>query len=443
MRRRDFIFGAASLAACSDGESVRRINNPGRALQIIPWDVNGIVVTGQSTSVGAHSLPVSTTSQPYNNDQVWDSSGAYDITKPNAGTLGVRPLIAWPTDRQNNDTTNQYPANLFGESPDVRMVIQLSEWIARSGSPSFSTTCDGISGEPLTYIEKGSSLGNSYAASLFEVQVRNRLALAVLQTYGVLAVILDHGQADASNATYGAGVVAMQASYQSDLQALTGQSRAIPLFVTQQHSEPYTYAGPGSENLSALQQLAICQANPTALVGAMPGYQYAMFSDNIHYPTPSTLLRGEMLAFVLWQLLLGNTWGGCWPTSASRTGNAVTVEMNVPLDGSLTLDTTAIAPPHQTGPFTLWANGYGWEAWSGGYGGTPVGITSISLGAQGLQINTVSPADTVCYAHTPDIQGQGATGGRLGNLRGSVAHPAGISGVSQYDWAWECSLTGL
>lgn len=410
---------------------------------VLPWALNHVVMTGQSTSVGAHGLPVVSTSQPFKNVQMYDPTGAYNLSLPNLSSLGLRPLIALPNDRNSGQVSTFYPINLYGESSDVRMVNQLSAWLAAIGAPAFCTSCVGASSQSLATIQKGGT--TCYAASMYEAQVVHRVAPSYgFGTHGFLCTVLDHGQADALNVNYGSGVVTLQSNYQTDLQGWSGQTRPIPMLIMQQHSEPLTLTA--GENLSGLQQLAICQASPSSLVFAGPGYQYAMFTDNVHYVTPSYLLRGELMAFVLWQLLTpGRVWKGLWPTSWSRTGNVVTIVFNVPLGGQLVLDSLALQPPHLTGTYASWASAFGFEAWSGGYGGSVVGINSIAVGTQSVAITCASQPDTVCYAHTPDIQGQGASpaGGRTGNLRGSVAHPVGLSGVAQYDWAAEFKVTGL
>lgn len=412
----------------------------GTPSQGLRYALNHIVVTGQSTSVGGGGLPPISTSQPFQNKMLLDSTGVYDITKPLAGTLSLRPLVAYPTDRQAT-TTVAYPLNIYGESIDVRMANQLSAWLAPGGSPAFATTCAGEAGQPMSVIMKGGT-GNAYAASLYEFQAIHALARAGYQSHGVDCVLLDHGQVDSQNLLYGAQVQALLGNYDADLRALYGQVGPLQMLVMQQNSYPLN-TGSAFENLSGRQQLALCQANPTRFVGVGPSYQYVPFNDNVHFPASSHVLRAEMAAFVRLQMLNGGLWRGLWPTSITRSGNDVTIVMNVPLGGSLVLDTTTTTAPHLTGTFASWAAGFGFEAWIGGFAGTIVGINSITVGAQGVVVHCASQPDTISYAHVADVTGEGVTGGRRGNIRGGVAHPAGLSGIAQFDWLWEFSQGGL
>ncbi len=62
----------------------------------------------------------------------------------------------------------------------------------------------------------------------------------VILTGLVGAVMLTHGEADAERPTYEDDIASLAMSYDQDLRAITGQTRAIPLILSQQHADPIT-----------------------------------------------------------------------------------------------------------------------------------------------------------------------------------------------------------
>ncbi len=110
-------------------------------------------------------------------------------------------------------------------------------------------TVVGESGQPMSVIKKNGVFpppftanagtgARAYAATLFEVAAIARLAAAAGKTYGLGAITLIHGEADAGNLNYANDIFQLYSDYNADLPALTGQTASIPMLVSQQNSVP-------------------------------------------------------------------------------------------------------------------------------------------------------------------------------------------------------------
>lgn len=396
------------------------------------WDVTLYVATGQSLSVGVNSGAAISTAQPYSNVKLFDSSGTYDITSPSASTLSLVALVA-PQRAVGAIVT--YPNNIAGESPDIAFANQLTALGIAGGRSAFriATSCVGQSGQPMSVIRKGGS-GNAYAASLYECRAIMRLVRALGLTFGVGGIYLTHGESDAASTTYAADLAALQANYQADLQAITGQSQPIPMFLSQQNSFPNTATTP-NQSLSAYAQLAASVANPSLIVFTGPKYINTYGGDNIHMPAASYIALGEKNAQIANIVRQGIVWSPLRPVSFTRVGAVVTIAFNVPV-GPLVFD-GSVTPPHQTGSLVAWKLGKGFEAAdSSGI----ITISSVTISGNAVVLTMArSPVSSlvIAYADTADGFGAGFNTGRCGLLRDSdpfVGRSAASGGV-YFNWA--------
>lgn len=399
----------------------------------------GIVSTGQSLSTGDFGTPPISTSVSGGNKQVHDSSGTYDVTLPNAGTLSLIDLVA-PVRADKyaggGGDVSPYPVNIGGEDPSVAMANTLASLLGTHFVPAVV----GQGGAAMSVIKKGGS-GNAYAAGLYEMRVVNRLGANGCH---VSAVVLTHGEADAAVAvaTYQAQIASMQSDYQTDLLAITGQAGSIPLIVSQQNAFPSI--GGGVNNSAQAQALAVLAA-PSLILGGPPKYQYPYQGDRAHLTAAGYRLLGEKYAQALYRYLTLGSWMPLIATGAVRASNVVTVTFHVPF-GPMQFDGVS-SPPHQSGTYSLWNAGKGFELWTGGYGGTPVGISSVAIVGSTVVITGAGACDTVAYAMTPDNATGGTfTGGfpdgRCGLLEDSDTF-AGLSGTVQTNRAWAFVTGGL
>jgi hypothetical protein len=198
-------------------------------------------------------------------------------------------------------------------------------------------------------------------------------------------------------------MVTLWTNYNQDLPPLTGQTFAIPMLLSQQHSEPMDA---GSTAVGTLSQWKIGLDHPGQIICTGPKYQYSYVNDYIHLINKDYERLGEKDAQVFYQrVVLGNNWQPLQPTGVSRSGQVITVTFNVSDNvgpvAPLAWDTT-LPMPHAASN-TAWAQGKGFEVLSGT---TPVTISSVAIAGSSVQITVASalPASgvTVAYAFTAD-----------------------------------------
>jgi hypothetical protein len=221
-----------------------------------PFPVTGILASGQSLSVGSYGTPFLTTGQPYSNAQLHNANpldgGLWTYTAPDSGAWTLIPLIA-PERVELYDgaaPSAQYPYNIGGETPDIAMADALSSMM---GGSEFLCTNAGQGGVGFSVIGKGGT-GNAYQSLLNEATVATGKNVG----YGGGINLLTHGEADAAGAagTYSAWLVEYQSQLQTDVSAITSQTRALPLILSQQNAYPVVGSG---ANQSALEQLLATQ----------------------------------------------------------------------------------------------------------------------------------------------------------------------------------------
>lgn len=417
---------------------------PGDALQDSGIGSGFIVSNGQSLGVGFGQMPAVSTSQPFSNLMVADSSGTYDITKPNAPTLSLAPLVA-PQRSNGGNLAAPYPQNIDGEEVDVSFANQWTAQLLANSQSAYPivSSCVAVGGAQMTWINKTPGLLNSYAASIFEARVAARFAKGPIVP---LCVILTHGETDADNfspvATYQSQLVALQAAYQVDLNAIFGTNVVVPLVGKQQTSSPVSGSGP---NNTALAFHAAAQADPSHIVLTGPGYQFTYAADDQHYAEYRGY--GEKAAQIAHQIVaLGKPWAPFWVTGASRVTNVVTLTCNVPV-GPIVVDGTKTAP-HQAGGLAAWAPGKGIEAFDAvqtvsactGNGVSPIVLTVPSTAnyttnqtvlVTGALGNTNANGPYLCTVQDgTHLALQGTTGNGAWSAGGGGCQVANVIGIS-------------
>jgi hypothetical protein len=180
-------------------------------------------------------------------------------------------------------------------------------------------------------------------------------------TFGAIAVVLTHGETNAqldqgshivSPAGYLASLVTLQANYQSDLVG----SPVLPMLLSQQNGAPGALGG---FNTTAAAMILAAQTYPTLFILTGPKGQFpndGMFHLSDYRPL------GEKYAQFLWAFFKHLDCAPLWPTSIVRTGTAVVVTLHVPV-APLVFDTTTVAAVHQSGMWSMWSGGKGFEAY--------------------------------------------------------------------------------
>lgn len=393
-----------------------------------PWNWVGIMGTGQSLSVGydpAGSYWTSTTELYGNLKLLFDGgSPLYPIeggaTVPGWYTAPlVEPIRQGPAcgDGGCGTPAQGYPNNLYGETGHCALGDTMSAlWASRGGAGSY-TTAHSVVGQgaaPLSEIQKNGS-GNSYAASITEAKVWTSLAAAQGKTFGYGGVFLTHGESDNGNAAYGAGLATLQSNYQTDLQAITGQTQPIPLFAVQQSTF-------GGTNSSALALLAASLAHPTSIYLIGPGNPAQYAQDGLHKPGQGYDRLFEKYAEVA-DLVdnQGVAWKPLEPTAVTRSGATITVQFAVPYL-PLVFDPN-VPKPHLLFN-TAWSNGYGLEVLDSTSAQLTIAAPPTAVGSTVQFTLSATPTNlplTVSYAVTQDSTGTngGSPFGFIGILRDS------------------------
>ncbi|WP_052374605.1 hypothetical protein [Chondromyces apiculatus] len=381
-----------------------------------PYDVVGIVGTGQSLSVGVSGNPVLSTTQPYGNLKL-DDAGSDPKYDGQGDVLSLVPLTEPVRGGLTGLPAGPYPNNIFGETIHAGMANQLSATAMEHGFDYTSAhTVIGESGQSITVIEKNGT-GKAYAATLYEVEAIKALTAAAGQSYGVAAITLTHGETDTADPTYAAQIHQLWADYNTDLPAITGQTAPIPMLVTQQSTFP---GQAGARSVSTVAQWRLGLDYPGEILCVGPKYQYGYAGDRVHLDAPGYVRLGEKNAEVLARIsLLNQTWKPLQPRAMSRNGATITLDFDVP-DPPLAWEET-ITPPHQVAN-TAWANGRGFEVedTTG-----PLTIASVAIEGLAVKITLAAPPAgqnlVVRYAMTQDVDGftGGTADARRGQLRDS------------------------
>jgi hypothetical protein len=406
----------------------------------LAWTWVGVVGTGQSLSVGGHgnvpAEPFGGTTQRFRNLKLSLGNATVPPYDAMNASLTMVPLTE-PLRAVTSGYPSPYPRNIYGQGSHTAMADQITTLVqAALGRDAITAHSEvGEAGQPFSVIRKGATdtgtTGRAYAASLFEVAAVARLAKAMGKSYGVGAVVLTHGESDASSATFEADVVKLWNDYNQDLPPLTGQTAAIPLIQSQQHSVPTTA---GSRSTATLGQWRSAVSHPGAIVCSGPKYQYPYISDTIHLSNRGYERLGEKTGQVFTErVLLGRDWRPLEPTSVTRVARVITVAFHVPVP-PLAWDTTFPAP-HQSAN-TEWAQGRGFEVWAGA---SRVAISSVAIAGDSVQITcaTDPPATGLMIGYAATTDGSARSGGTLrwGQLRDSDPFVGSVTAIAQPNFA--------
>lgn len=379
----------------------------------------GVVGTGQSLSVGAASNGLVFTSPSANNLKL--SLGAQGMSwpiDPADPELSLAPL-AEPIRPIDTGSSRPYPNNIYGESFHTAMATELTALHQAAASADLVTVHSvvGQGAASITVIGKGGT-GNAYAASQFEVTALARLAAAAGARYEVGAVMLTHGEADAERPTYEDDIASLAMSYDQDLRAITGQTRPIPLILSQQHADPVTGL---STSTVAAWKLGVDY--PGKIFCAGPKYQYGYANDQIHLVAGQYDRLGIKYAEVFDQVVVqGNDWQPLQPIEVTRDGLTINVKFHVPVP-PMAWDETFGAPHHFI--HSAWANGRGFEVEDSTGEMTITDATidgdTVHLGLLAPPVTTATAPLTVRYAMTQDATqlAGGLVSGRFGQLHDS------------------------
>jgi len=325
------------------------------------WDLNGIIGTGQSLSVGVLGQPLRATSPSFHNLKLDLGNRFFPAAEAESSRLSLVPLRE-PIRPITHGYPAAYPGNIYGETPHTCMASQITRLLleASQGRGDYVSVHSvvGESGQPLSVIGKGalrtSSTGAAYERSLFETRAITRLAKAARRSFGVGAIVLTHGEADAENPAYERSLIQLAHDYNLDLRQVTGQARAIPLLLTQQSSCPVE-AGTVARSAIAAFRASVEPSSDVVCVG--PRYQYS-YTDGVHLDSLGYDRLGEKYGQAYFETVLrGRTWRPLSPLSARREGDLIRVDFRVPVPPLVWAE--ELPPPPAGRP--EWAAGRGFE----------------------------------------------------------------------------------
>ncbi|WP_437680297.1 dockerin [Sorangium sp. So ce131] len=401
------------------------------------WDWTGIVGTGQSLSVGTEGNPIRGSEQRFNNLKLSLGDASVPPFDPLSSALSMVPLVE-PIRTLSTTYPSAYPKNIYGETPHTAMADQITSLAQAASVGDYVTvhTVVGESGQGIEVIRKGgteivegaTSSGRAYAATLFEAEAIARLAREAAKTYGVGAIVITHGESDGGRATYEDDLFKLWSDYNQDIRALTGQTRSIPMLVSQQHAVPFEA---GSRSAVTQAQWRVGVEHPGDIVCSGPKYQYPYVDDHLDLNAHGYELLGEKYGQVFFEkVVLGRDWQPLQPTGVERAGSTITVHFHVPVP-PLVWD-SALPPPHET---LEWKEGKGFEVWSGT---TRIEIARVEISGESVVITAQNlPASGVMVGYAATTDGTPMTGGtiRWGQLRDSDPFVGSMTGVEQPNYA--------
>lgn len=355
------------------------------------WDWNGIVGTGQSLAVGGR--PLLTTNQPDGNLKLSTGQLSWPVD-PNDTNLALVPLVE-PVGRMAPRFPSSWPANIYGETPHTAMSIEISALVRSNLHRDYVTvhTEVGESGQGMRVIQKGAVVtngvnGRAYEASLVATKAIARLAKVADKSYGVSAIVLIHGESDAGNTNYESEMFRLWQDYNTDLRAITGQTKDILMIVSQHHS--FADRSPSTQ-----AQWRIGVDHPESIVCPGPKYQYHSV-EGVHLTSEGYRQLGEKIGQVYYErVVLGKDWQPLQPTAVEHQGTRITIHFHVPVP-PLVWD-AELAPPHSS--VEEWKNGKGFEVT--GAGGDRMTIVSAALSDDAVVLECASdpgPGARVGYA---------------------------------------------
>lgn len=382
----------AALAGCSSPDAKSKSG----ATANVPWNWTGIIGTGQSLSIGARSKAIST-NQPYGNLKLSTDHLPWPIDPDNTN-LALVPLVE-PIGRLAPRFPSSWPENITGETPHTAMANEISVLALADLGRDYVTvhSAVGEDGQGMVFLKKNPIQrglnGHSYEAAMIETKAITRLAKASGKSYGVGAIVVTHGETDAGNTNYEQELYQLWRDYNTDLPAITGQTRKIQMIVSQQHSF-------GDRSPSTLAQWKIGVDHPADIVCSGPKYQYPYFSDGVHLTAQGYQELGEKYGQVYFErVVLGKNWEPLEPTIVERDGKIITIRLHVPVPPLVW--ETSFQPPHQS--VDAWKQGKGFEISTSA--GDKVTITSAEISGDKVIITCATdpgPNARVGYATIAD-----------------------------------------
>lgn len=406
------VTGAAACSSPGGGDG-----SPGAPSTFRYYDVNHVLGTGQSLSLGAMGTPPLSMEQPYKNVMFDTGLGPSDRT-PTAFV----PLVETTTFLDAPvETPSSSFANFATKLAAEKSLASLAPEMRRH---DLLVTLHGLSGASYPMVGKNT---DPYRTGLAQVKAAKSIAEAQGKSYIVRAITAVHGESDGWenwNKDYANALIEWQASYDADIKAITGQTSDIPMFHSQYSAWSAVESTPS--DIIPFLQLEAHERAPGKVVLVGPKYHLPYAKDGFHLTNEGYRWLGEYYAKAYSrQVLEGKPWEPVRPKTIKAAGHLITVTFFVPAP-PLVLDTQLVTNP----------GSFGFEVADGG--GAPVAISKVEVTGPDTVTITVASVPSagarVRYAFSglPKHSG-GPEDGPRGNLRDSD-NTVSRFGYKLYDW---------
>ncbi len=423
----------------------------------VPFDINHVLITGQSNAVSNSGTPVLSTTQPYTN--VMFDTGVMPMKGCNGNgctqydaPAALLPLVEG--DKFFNYAVETAAAGLANQASFLATTkyalaghdVLVSNhgrsgntyWCLRKPVAAIANTTNTVCNYKNGYLAP-------FSQGMMEVQSGKDLAAAAGKSYAVRAVATIHGESDdysyasggwefpldghdgtnAAIADYADALLEWQNDYETSIQAITGQTVPVPLFVSQISGWNH---GPYSK--VAQNQLDAHVKAPGKVVLIGPSYHLALNQgDCLHFTNAGERRLGEYFAKVYAHVVFaGKTWEPLRPKSVTRTNEVITVQFHVPKP-PLVIDEALVAAAANEGFRYVDASGAAAPAITGvaitGPDTVQITLASAPTGANKRLYYAMNQVKNTCI---------GTPSGARGNLRDSDDTPS-RTGTPLYNWA--------
>ncbi|MBI4158057.1 MAG: fibronectin type III domain-containing protein [Candidatus Yanofskybacteria bacterium] len=354
-----------------------------------------ILSTGQSLSLGSGGNPPLTTMQPYSNKKLSGSS-LVNLIENNVESM---------SSSMGNFITSKVAGNNYQDA----------------------VTMHGVAGYSYEQLKKGTS---PYSNGMTQVVDVRSGALASGTNYRVIGVTSIHGEQDnilnTTAAQYEADLVEWQHDYETDIQAVTGQSEPVPLFIDQMNS--YTYYNDTTSAIP-IAQFSASENNPGKIILIGPKY-FLDYNDVVgsHLINTSYRWLGEYFGKVIKKIVDGESWKPLSPKSIVRNSDIIYAQFYVPVLPIQFDITQILAQPN-----------YGFEYYDDNSSAYIIKVEIFSADTIKITLNSTPTGSNqrLRYAYTGvagSYPGDRNSGSAKGNLRDSDMTQSQY-GNNLYNWA--------
>ena len=310
----------------------------------------------------------------------------------------------------------------YTETPIVQHAAQLGRRGTIPSDTALLVSAHGRNGNTIAQLSKGTLF---YQNSITAITAAKAEAVRLGREYAVPYIDWIQGEADnaMSEANYLSALIQLQADYEADIKAITGQTGSIPLLLSQiSNWTAYNRAESGVP----LAQIRAALDYPDKFICVGPKYSLPTFADGIHLVAESSMRLGCMHGMAGEGVINGRAWLPTHCTRAVRVGKVVTLEFHTP-HGNLALDTSAVADPGNWGLRYVDSNGV-------------ASIDSVKLlGRDRIAITLASvPTGTGAFVGIADVGTSGSAGGPTSGARACLRDSEIIKdgyGRPFYNWA--------